>query len=148
MPITLPQILETAEVALAEQNVELAALRARQMLAVTANSSTGTGNIDATFGRDRRFRLVFVRCHFAGTAGAAALVISLDSGSGSSYDARLYTIVKAGVSRDVHFRLTAEESQEPSAWTFQAADRVRVQWTNPDTGNITWGLEVGLAIAT
>jgi len=60
----------------------------------------------------------------------------------------LYTITKAGTNRDVNFRIPADESREPSPWTFQAGDFVRIQWTNPDSGNMTWGLEVGFSVAS
>lgn len=48
----------------------------------------------------------------------------------------------------MNLRIPAEESVDPSPWTFQVGDTVRVRWTNPDSGNITWGLEVGLALAS
>lgn len=141
-------IIGAAEAVLAEQNTELNAIRARQLLAVAARAATGTGHIDAAFSLDVRFRLVFVRCHFTGTAGLSPLVLLLDSGRGSSYDATLFAVSKAGVGRDVHLRIAAEESMDPSSWTFQTGDAVRVQWTNPSPGNVTWGLEVGLAMAS
>lgn len=140
------QIMEVAGTALAELNAELSAIRDRQLLAVASAVGSGSGNIDSTFGMDVRFRLVYVRCHFSGTSGYAAMNISLDSQAGSSYDARLYTLQKAGIGYDVNFRVPANESEDPSPWTFQGQDRVRIQWTNP--GGITWGLEVGLALAS
>ena len=141
-------VIGAAEAVLAEQNTELNATRARQLLAVAAKAATGTGHIDAAFSLDVRFRLVFVRCHFTGTVGLTPLSLSLDSGKGSAYDATLFTLSKAGVGRDVHLRIGAEESLDPSSWTFQPGDVVRVQWTNPSPGNVTWGLEVGLAMAS
>lgn len=141
-------ILDAAGAVIAEQNVELNATRARQLLAVGAKSSTGTGNLNAAFSLDVRFRLVFVRCHFSGAAGLAPLVISLDSRAGSAYDAVLYTIVKAGAGRDAHIRIGAEESTDPSPWTFQPGDAIRVQWNDLSAGGVTWGVEVGLAMAS
>ena len=76
------------------------------------------------------------------------MTISVESASGTAYDTRLYTVTRAGTNRDVNLRISNEELEEPSPWTFQSGDNVRVQWTNPDSPNITWGLEVGLAIAT
>jgi len=76
------------------------------------------------------------------------MTITLDATVGASYDATLFTVTRAGVSRDVNLRIPAEESADPSPWTFQPGDAVRIQWTNPDPGNITWGLQVGLAIAS
>ncbi len=148
MPRDMNTIMGTAEAVIAEQNTELAAVRARQLLAVGSKAASGSGDIDALFSLDVRFRLVFVRCHFAGSAGTNPLVISLDSAMGVAHDAALFTIVKAGVGRDVYFRITADESVDPSPWTFQPGDVVRIQWTNPDSGNITWGLEVGMAMAS
>lgn len=141
-------IIGAAEAVLAEQNRELTATRDRQLVAVGAKAATGTGHIDATFSLDVRFRLVFVRCHFAGAAGLMPMVLSLDSVRGSAYDAVLFTLSKAGVGHDVHLRVGSEESTDPSSWTFQPGDAVRVQWTNPNVGNTTWGLEVGLALAS
>ncbi len=141
-------ILRGVNAALAVQEAELFETRARQMLAVVTRTATGSADVDQTFSLDRKYRLVFVRCHFSGTAGTAAFTISLDSGGGSAYDTRLFTVTKAGTSNDVNLRIGEGDTGEPSAWTFQAADTVRIQWTNPDSGNITWGLEVGLALAS
>ncbi len=144
----ISKILETAQAGLAQQTLELSETRARQLLAVTANAATGSGNIDATFSLDRRFRLVFVRCHFAGGTGTAAFTISMDSTRGSAYDAKLFTITQAGVNKDVNLRIGGDDAVDPSAWTFQPGDKVWIKWTNPDSGNMAWGLEVGLALAS
>lgn len=141
-------IIGAAEAALAEQNSELHATRARQLLAVAAKANTGTGDLDSSFSLEVRYRLVYIRCHFSGAAGLAPMTISLDSVRGAAYGSNLFTISKAGVGRDVNFRIGHEENADPSAWTFQPGDAVRVQWTNPSPGNITWGLEVGLAMAS
>lgn len=140
-------ILQVAEAALAEQNAELVAAMQCEQQAVTAQAATGSANIDAAFQLDVRFRLVFVRCHFTGTGPAGPMTISLDSALGAAYDARLFTILRAGPGRDVHLRIPADQSIDPSPWTFQAGDAVRIAWTNPSPGVIGWGLEVGLAIA-
>ncbi len=144
----ISKILETAQAGLTQQTLELSEARARQLLAVTAKAATGSGNIDATFSLDRRFRLVFVRCHFAGGTGTAAFTISVDSTRGSAYDAKLFTITQAGVNKDVNLRIGGDDAVDPSAWTFQPGDKVWIKWTNPDSGNMTWGLEVGLALAS
>ena len=144
----MSKILETAQAGLTQQTLELSEARARQLLAVTAKAATGSGNIDATLSLDRRFRLVFVRCHFAGGTGTAAFTISVDSTRGSAYDAKLFTITQAGVNKDVNLRIGGDDAVDPSAWTFQPGDKVWIKWTNPDSGNMTWGLEVGLALAS
>ncbi len=142
------QILRAVDAALAVREAELAETRARQMLAVVTKAATGSADIDQMFALDRKYRLVFIRCHFAGTAGSAAMTVSVDSGSGSAYDTQLFTVTQAGTNNDVNLRIGEGDTDEPSAWTFQANDTIRIQWTNPDSGNITWGLEVGLALAS
>jgi hypothetical protein len=141
-------ILRATQVILDEQNREVQAVRDRQLLSVVSQTGTGSGDIDADFGLDQKFRLVFVRCHFAGGTGVNPFVMLLDSAVGPAYDARLFTISQAGANRDVNLRVTGEDLLDPSPWTFDAADRVRFQWANPDGGNMTWGLTVGMALAS
>ncbi len=148
MASDITQIMDTAQLGFSQQESELQLLRAQQPLLIVCRTATGTGDMNNLFKLDRSFRLVFVRCHYTGTSGKAPMTLSLSSASGTAYDSRLYTLVRVGISADVNFRITAEESQPPSPWTFQVGDQLRIQWTNPDTGNITWGLEVGLAIAS
>lgn len=121
-----------------------------RVIGLPANPQTasGSGDIDQAFSLAEKFRLVFVRCHYAGTLGTADLTLLLDSAGGSAFDVKLFTVTAAGVGKDVHLRIGGDDAGEPSAWTFQPGDQLRVQWTNPDPGNITWGLEVGLALAS
>ena len=142
------EIEHALETALVLQESELAEARERQTLIVVTRIATGSGDIDHAMALDRKFRLVFIRCHFAGTSGTAPFRISVDSVHGSAYDTRLFTISQAGADKDVHLRIGGDDAAEPSAWTFQTQDAVRIQWANPDNGNITWGLEVGLAVAS
>ena len=148
MPSDLPDILETALKGFASQEAELATTRERQLAAIVTKTATGSGNIDETFELDRKFRLVFIRCHFSGTSGTAKFTILVDSADGVAYDAQLFAITQAGTNSDVNLRISGADLSEPSPWTFQAGDSVRIQWANPDSGNITWGLEVGLALAS
>ena len=141
-------ILDAARTAFAAQSAELAAARARQLLVIETQRSSGSGDINETFALDCRFRLVFVRCHFAGGEGTSEMAISVDSGVAPDYDTRLFTMTQAGTGQDVNFRISADEVNEPSPWTFQPGDAVRIQWTNPDSGNMSWGLEVGLVLAS
>ena len=142
------RIIRTARDSIDLLNREMDTVRSRQLLSVVSKSTTGTADINATFSLDVRFRLVFLRSHFTGTTGTAPMILSLDSILGVAYDAELFTLTRAGINRDVHFRISSQESLDPSPWTFQVGDALRVQWTNPDSGNITWGLEVGLAVAS
>ena len=142
------QIVEVARLGFATQDAEVMAARAQQLLVVVPQRASGSADIDETFSLDCWFRLVFVRCHFAGGTGTSGITISVDSGDGAAYDTRLFTITQAGPNQDVNWRIGADEVAEPSPWTFQAGDSVRIQWTNPESGNMSWGLEVGLALAS
>lgn len=140
-------VLEIVEAARQREEAELARAAQMEAVRVIAKTATGTGDIDHAFSLQRYFRLVFVRCHFSGGSGFAELHLSVDSAQGSAYDTRLFTVRVAGADRDVNFRLTDQETRLPSAWALQPGDAVRVEWANPDPGNMTWGLEVGLAPA-
>jgi len=141
-------ILETAQTAFESQQRELESTRARQLRAVVTQTASGSGDMDETFALDRKFRLVFVRCHFSGGTGTAAIHIGVDSAAGSSFDTRLFTVTQAGTNKDVHLRVDGGAAVDPSPWTFQPNDAVRIEWTNPDSGTMSWGLEVGLALAS
>lgn len=147
MAAEISEVIVAAQSALQEAEADLDLIRERQLRTVVRKTATGSGNLDASFALDRRYRLVFIRCHFTGAAGTAAITLSTDCGAGSAYDTRLFTITQAGVNKDVHLRIGDGDAQEPSAWTFQPGDALRLQWTNPSPGSITWGLEVGLASA-
>lgn len=148
MTLNRATLIRAVDAQLDAVDLDMVELRRRQLLAVASRTATGTGNIAHTFKLDQRYRLVFVRCHFAGTSGTAPLAISINSANGSAYDAVLFTVTQAGVARDVNLRIGGGDADDPSSWTFQTGDAVRVDWTNPDSGNITWGLEVGLAPAS
>lgn len=148
MPRNQSKVLEVVDTVLAVQEAELAEIRARQMLAVETRTATGSGDVNHTFLLERKHRLVFVRCHFTGNAGVADFVLAVDSEAGSAHDAVLFTVAGAGKDHDVHLRIGGGDIEEPSAWTFQRDDALRLTWTNPDSGNITWGIEVGLAPAS
>ena len=101
----LLQLLQTAQQGFADQTAELALARGQQTNVVESQTATGTGNIDELFFLERRFRIVFVRCHFAGGSGTAPLAIAVDATTGAAYDAILFTITQAGTGSDVHFRV-------------------------------------------
>jgi hypothetical protein len=148
MAIKTDQLQQIAQDALDRQEAELNALRAAEARAVVVTRFTGTGHIDKRFALDRVFRFIFLRCHFTGTTGTNPLYISVDSTAGSAHDTRLFTVSQAGADFDINLRMEASETTDPSAWIFRAGDELRVEWTNPDTGNITWGIEVGLALGS
>ena len=147
-PRSIPQaILSVVEQARQREEAELARAERLEAVRVYAQTATGTGDIDETFFLNRCFRLVYARCHFVGGSGRSELDISVDSAFGSAYDARLFVVRVAGVGVDLHLRLSGRETTQPSAWSLQPGDAFRLRWTNPDPGNTTWGLEVGLAPA-
>ncbi len=140
-------IMQTAQSGFAAQALELGRALDRHVFGVITKSATGTGDIAATVQLGERYRLAFVRCHFTGNAGTASFHVSVDSGKGNAYDARLFTVTVAGTDNDVHLRVIEPSGSGPSPWTFQPGDLIRIDWANPDSGNITWGLEIGLAPA-
>jgi len=106
---------------------------------------SGSGNMQVTLRPGGRFVLVFVRCHFRRTAGSgsdtANFTMDLDSDLGTDFDVRLLTHSAAGVGSDVNARYTDESLD---CWTFKDADALTFNWTNPDPGEINWGLTVGI----
>ncbi len=144
----IPQsILAAVQSARQREQAELAQADAAEAARVYALTATGSGDMDELFSLARRFRLVFVRCHFAGASGVSLMTIAVESVHGSPYNALLATISNAGVGSDVSYRVAYAQLPVPSPWTFQEGDAVRVSWQNPAPGSIAWGLEVGLAPA-
>lgn len=103
--------------------------------------------------RHQDFALAFIHVHFAGTSNSLAnMGIQVDSGRGEDHDTRLHTVRNRGIdadgiSVDVNWRVPIWEQRD---WMFSynpedgAKDVVVLTWTNPDSGNISWGAEVGL----
>ena len=141
------QLVQAYHHAIGSQDGALAAQSERSRQHVHTKYATGTGNINNDFSLDVAFRLVFVRCHFVAGAGSAGLTISNNSSQGSAYNTRLQVVATAGTNNDVFLIPTGDNVADPSAWSFQAGDAINIKWTNPAPGTMTWGLEVGLAIA-
>lgn len=90
--------------------------------------------------------LVFARVHFSGGTGTATLSLYIDSRLGSRHDTNLWSWTSAGTTgNDVNFRIVPDELMH---WAFRKDDELVFTWTNPDTGNMLWAIEVGLADAT
>ncbi len=91
-----------------------------------------------------KYVLVFMRCHFSGTgSGTADMLLKLDSVHESFYDVTLFTWQAVGASTDVFFRVGQDQAAH---WVFQDGDELVFEWTNPDSGNIQYGIELGLAL--
>lgn len=148
MAVSMDTLVNAAREAFEVERQELAAAESRQLLAVLPRRAAGAGDLLATFQLDRDFRLVYLRCHFIGTAGWNRMYLEVASAAGSAHDTVLYEITRAGPGNDVNFRVPAEESADPSPWAFAGGDAFRVRWTSPDGGNIAWGIEVGLVPAS
>ncbi|MCK4624060.1 MAG: hypothetical protein KAV00_02030 [Phycisphaerae bacterium] len=101
----------------------------------------------ARFFRPKPFYLSWVRVHFSGSgSGTATLTLKLDNAHGELWDATLWTWTGAGIgAADVFFRIPLNELEH---WLFQDGDELCFEWTNPDAGNINWGIETGLIDAT
>ncbi|MCH7704481.1 MAG: hypothetical protein IIB61_05165 [Planctomycetes bacterium] len=147
MSFDVHDIQTTAQAGFDLQNNELARAIDRSRLVVYSQTANGSANIAETFNLDRRFRLVFVRCHFTFGFGLANMTVSIDSALGPRYDAVLAKIIAVGTGADALLNIPGDENAEPSPWTFQAGDKIRIDWTNPASGVMTWGLAVGMALA-
>lgn len=107
----------------------------------------GSGNIQVPIRPGYRFALSYLRCHFRRITGTgtdtATMTVDLDAQEGDDFDVRLLsTSAAVGVGADVHIRITEESDEQ---WVFENNDGLTVNWTNPETtGEIHWGLEVGI----
>lgn len=109
--------------------------------------ATGNEDVDVRYAPGKSFRLVFVRMHFVNSTGVYAdMILSLESAAGDEYNTSLYRYEQRGVNRDVNLIFTAAEIQHPSGWSFAKGDQIHVAWANPMPKDITWGLEIGVAI--
>lgn len=101
----------------------------------------------ARFGRDltRPYVLAWLRVHFAGSgSGTADMTIKVDSRLGAHHNCTLKVIKAVGMGNDAFVRIERDEYEK---FVFQPGDIVVCEWVNPDSGNITWGVEPGLAYA-
>lgn len=122
---------------------------------MTQIRQSGTGAMAAIIGGDQRGRpfpslpqpwhLAFVRVHFARLAGSgtdvANLVLSVLGARGAVYDTVLHTRQSVGVAADVNLRIAPEERD---CWIFDDEDLLLLSWGNPDVGELTWGITVGV----
>lgn len=127
-----------------------------------ASGSGDMGNLDWPAAGNEKARfwipnqdwaIAFIRVHFAGTSNSLAnMGINIDSGAGEDHDTLLHTVRQrgidsSGISVDVNWRVPIWEQRD---WMFRynreddTKDVLVLTWTNPDSGNISWGAEVGL----
>lgn len=88
--------------------------------------------------------LLYVRGEFAGGTGTADMVLYLDRQATRETLKKttlLFTWKEVGTVKQVHTRVPVEVRE---AWSFMRGDELVFVWTNPDSSNMTWTLEVGL----
>lgn len=111
-------------------------------------ADSGRQSMAVPFALPERFIFVWVRAHFIRESGSgtdtATMYLDLISRNGVNHNTRLLPITGAGVSVDVFARIHPDEYQD---WTFEKGDRIQFNWTNPDSDEISWGIEVALAPA-
>lgn len=90
-----------------------------------------------------------------GAGGKADCILKVDSQFGEDHDHTLFTwpdrgVTAVGSKPSINFRTPADElfawyaAGQPLANVF--GDQFVFEWTNPDSGNLRWSLEVGLAV--
>lgn len=91
--------------------------------------------------------LVFLRCHFSRETGSgsstADMTLQVQRDKDSKFDTLLYTFSAVGDDADVSLRIAAHERDQ---WYFDDGDQLLISWTNPDSGNLWYGLTVGYVI--
>lgn len=118
---------------------------------VLIHQANGTGNIaelipptEIADYAEFQWQLVLVRCHFSRETGSgtdtAAMTLSYHRDRDDKHNTLLWTLAARGDDADVHFRIPLDERE---AWTFERGDQLKIEWTNPDPGNLTWALDVG-----
>jgi len=115
-------------------------------------AAKGNGNIAYVIGLASRWTLAFVRIHFARTGSGtdtAALTFDIDNDLGSEWDTRIWTHTTPegstpGVGSDVNL---CPGDTELARWTFEPWQKLVINWANPDSPEITWGLEAAVRLA-
>ncbi|KKK52528.1 hypothetical protein LCGC14_3103990, partial [marine sediment metagenome] len=93
---------------------------------------------------DGPFVLVFLRLHFSAGTGSADVEVKLDSVKDTYHDTSLWTLASRGTGADANMRIPAEELMH---WVFEPCDELVLEWTNPHSGTMRWGAEMGLVNA-
>ncbi len=113
--------------------------------------AVGSGSMDEAFWIEgQRHALVFARAHFvdldSADPTAADLTISVtgivnQADIDGPHDATLAKVLGRGAAADLNLRVLEDEMH---AWIVDPGYGFRVEWTNPDSDDLGWGLEVGL----
>jgi hypothetical protein len=120
------------------------------MADVLFSDISGSGNIDwkvPEVSPNQLWALVSVKLHFYRFSGSgtdtATLTLSVYRERDEKFNAQLYTFAGLGDANDLFFRV---HERERDCWAFQAEDQIQFTWTNPDSGNLWYGLEVGYVL--
>lgn len=125
---------------------------------VTTLRASGSANM-GTVGDDNQpgtFRhpanepwvLVFVRLHFEDLSGSATgtadCALYRDRRADqTAWDAIQWKMAAVGLTVDGNLVVPPEELY---LWGFEADEALVLTWTNPDSGNLGWGAEIGVAL--
>ena len=111
--------------------------------------SSGTANMGTVTDRSSVARagsltsiwtLLYIRLHFSAGSGVATCQVQLDANEHTLFDFILDEFQAVGTGSDVNFRL---EPDDYVHWTFRPQDAIVLIWTNPDSGTMNWGSEIG-----
>ena len=88
--------------------------------------------------------LVFVRVHYSGGSGTAALALSIDGRepTQAEQNVTLYPTGARGTGTDFNFVVPETEY---AAWSFTPDEQLILTWSNPDAGNMVWAATIGVA---
>jgi hypothetical protein len=75
------------------------------------------------------------------------MVIKVDHRDANGvYDFALWTFAGMGTDGEANLNFRVP-NDELAAWSLQLGDAITFEWTNPDSGNMRWSLDVGLVDA-
>lgn len=101
----------------------------------------GSANIASRLCHPKGLVLVSVRCAFASGTGTASMTLTSFRADIAETLATLLTIPAVGTGTDVFVPFSEQESNT-GAWTVIPGEILQINWTNPNSGTMTWALEV------
>lgn len=105
----------------------------------------GTDAMDLRLGMAAVFQPVFLRVHFvrlqASGTETGAFELLIDDGADGAHNVRIWYRADAGVDKDVFLRWLPSGR---ASYAMAPPARFQLTWANPDTGDLRWGLQLGL----
>ena len=124
-------------------------------LRASGNANMGTvgdDNVPGTFRHPDNvpWVLVSIQLHFRDLSGSATLTADCSiyrdrRSEQTAWNGLLWKMLAVGIGAEGNLVIPPDELY---LWTFDADEAVTLTWTNPDSGNIGWGVEVGVAPAS